>query len=335
MKIAVDVMGGDNAPGEIVLGALDAARAANIQVLLVGDRKAISEYTHNDLPKNVTIYHCSETIDMDEQPANAIRKKKDASVSIATKLVKEGEADALVSAGNTGAQMACALFMLGRMAKVQRPAIAAVIPGLSTPKLLLDAGANIDCRPENLMEFAVMGGVYSEKVLGIANSVGGLLSIGTEPYKGGELTKKTYDLLSKSQLNFYGNIEARDILGDDVDVIVCDGFIGNSLLKFAEGLGHLFYNLLGEVVNKSLFTKAGGLLLLSGVKELQHKLDWQEYGGAPLLGVDGVSVVCHGGSKAKAIKNAIKVAGDCVKNNFVTQLRESINEEKVKSCHMV
>ncbi|NLK01364.1 MAG: phosphate acyltransferase PlsX, partial [Clostridia bacterium] len=260
--------------------------------------------------------------------------KKDASINIATRLVKDGKAAALVSAGNTGAQMASALIMLGRMRGVHRPAIAAVIPGIDGPKILLDAGANTDCGPNNLMEFAIMGNVYAEKVLGISNASVGLLNIGSEPYKGDQLTKAAYDLLCKSQLNFYGNIEAGDMLGDSVDVVVCDGFVGNSLLKFGEGLGHLFYSLLYEAVGKSLFTKAGGLLLLPGVKEIQNKLDWQEYGGAPLLGVNGVSIVCHGGSKAKAVKNAIRVARNCVENKFAIQLQESFSEEKVRACHM-
>jgi len=334
MKIAIDAMGGDNAPEEIVKGAIKAAKDFEVEIIMVGDKNKIKPYLASDAPDNISIVHCSEFIEMDESPATALRKKKDASITVATRLVKEGKASAVISAGSTGAQMAASLITLGRLTKVQRPAIATVMPGIDSPKLLLDVGANTDCRPENLVEFAVMGSVYAEKILEIKKPLVGLLNIGTEPNKGNELSKQAYQLLQKAPINFFGNIEARDILTSSVSVVVCDGFVGNSILKFGEGLAKVFYDLLQDAVKKSLRTKLGGLLLLPGFKDIQRKLDWQEYGGAPLLGVNGVSIICHGSSKAKAIRNAVGVAIQCVEDNFISRLSDSLKEEKVKLCHL-
>ena len=332
MKIAVDAMGGDKAPEEIVSGALQAAEKYKVDILLVGDAGEIQNCC-GSLPGRVEVVPASEVIEMGERPAAALRKKKDASIAVATQLAKDGKADAVVSAGSTGAQMAAALILLGRIPGVQRPAIATVLPGASGPKLLLDVGANTDCRPHNLVEFAIMGSAYAESVLGISSPLVGLLNIGTEPSKGNELTRQAFSLLEKAGINFYGNIEPRDIPIAETSVIVCDGFVGNAMIKFGEGLAKLFYDRLRSAVKKSLLTQFGGILMLSGLKEMGRQLDWQEYGGAPLLGVNGVSVVCHGSSEAKAVKNAVGVAVRCVENGFVQKVYDSIRmEEKVGAC---
>jgi len=258
---------------------------------------------------------------------------------VATRLVKEGRADAVISAGSTGAQMASSLITLGRLQNVQRPAIATVLPGLKGNIVLLDAGANTDCRPENLVEFAVMGSVYAERVLSIDKPKVGLLNIGTEPTKGDLLSREAYQLLKNAPINFYGNVEAREILTGSVDVVVCDGFVGNSLLKFGEGIAKVFYSLLQDAVKASFISKLGGFLLLSSFKEIKRKLDWQEYGGAPLLGIKGISIICHGSSKSLAVKNAVRVAVKCIEDNFVKILSEALetqyasDKEKVKQCH--
>lgn len=331
MKIAVDAMGGDNAPVEIVKGALAAAKDIDGDIILVGDQAQIRSCA-GPMPDNITIVHASQQITMDEKPAVAVRKKSDASICVATKLVRDGNADAVISAGSTGAQMAAALVFLGRMPEVHRPAIATALPSMTTPKLLLDIGANVDCRPENLVEFAIMGSSYAHSVMGVENPLVGLLNIGSEESKGNSLTVEAYCLLKKTGINFFGNIEARDIPTSDVNVIVCDGFVGNSLLKFGEGLVKLFYGLLKDCIGKSPLTKIGGMCLLPALKEMQKGLDWEESGGAPLLGVNKVSIVCHGSSGAYAVRSAVMVAQRCVNNNFIKHMSDSIKREKVFLC---
>jgi glycerol-3-phosphate acyltransferase PlsX len=328
VRIAIDAMGGDNAPGEIVKGALLAAQDCDDQLILVGDKAQI-EAVISDIPTNISIVHCSEVIDMDEKPAIALRKKADASICVATKLVRDGEADAVVSAGNTGAQMAAALRFLGRMPEVHRPAIAASLPAMGRPKLLLDSGANVDCKPEHLLQFAIMGSSFARTVMGVNEPLVGLLNIGSEETKGNSLTMEAYNLLKAADINFYGNIEARDIPTSEVNIIVCDGFVGNALLKFGEGLVKLFYELVKDCVNQSAVTKLGGLCLLPSIKSMQKKMDWEESGGAPLLGVNNVSIVCHGSSNAYAVASAVRVAKTCIKNNFIADMADSIRGEKV------
>lgn len=327
MKIAVDAMGGDYAPKEIIKGALLALELnKDIQIVLVGNEERINELMPNGFDKSrVSIVHCSEIIGMDEHPAIAYRKKKDASISVATRLVKENKADAVVSAGSTGAQMVAGLFGLGRIEGVDRPAIGTVFPTLKGPKLLLDAGANADCKPENLVQFARMGKVYTEKVLGISDPQIALVSIGEEPTKGNELTIKAHELLKAAEgLSFKGNIEGRDILSGKADVMVCDGFVGNTILKVIEGTAMTFFSLMKEELGKNIKSKIGAVLLMPALKGLKGRLDYSEYGGAPLLGVKGVSIICHGSSKALAIKNAVRVAAECVENGFVEGIKDSI-----------
>jgi glycerol-3-phosphate acyltransferase PlsX len=326
MRIAVDAMGGDYAPGEIIKGALQSAgQNPGVEIILVGQPERIKEFLPSgDCPKNVRIVAASEVVEMDEHPAQAIRKKKDSSIVVATRLVKEGEADAVVSAGSTGAQMAAALLGLGRIKGIDRPAIVTVLPTLKGGKLLLDVGANPDAKPENLVQYAMMGSIYAERILGIKNPKVGLLNIGGEEGKGNELTQATYPLLKGAPLNFIGNVEGRDIPYGRADVVVCEGFVGNVVLKTTEGLAGALFQLIKEKITATPVRKLGALAVKPGLKEINKMLDYAEYGGAPLLGVSGISIICHGSSKEKAIFNAIRVARECVESRFIDEIRAEL-----------
>lgn len=328
MKIAVDAMGGDYAPGEIVKGALKAAeRYPDLEIILVGRQDRIMEYISGDgLKPNVEIYEASEVIEMDEYPAAAIKKKKDASIVVATRLVKEGYADAVVSAGSTGAQMASALLGLGRIKGINRPAICTVLPTLKEGKLLLDVGANPDAKPENLLQYGIMGSIYAELILGINNPRVALLNIGSEEGKGNELVQSAYELYKGSFLNFIGNIEGRDIPYGAADVIVCDAFVGNIVLKTIEGMASSLFQLIKEKITSSSTRKIGALLVKPGLKEIARTLDYSEYGGAPLLGVNGTSIICHGSSKEKAIFNAVRVAKECVEGRIIDKIAAQLEK---------
>jgi len=332
MKIAVDVMGGDLAPREIILGALQAAEEyPEIQLVLVGDEARIREETPA-LPGNVAICHAAEVMAMDESVEN-LRRKKDSSIWVATRMVKEQEADAVVSAGSTAAQMAAALLQFGRIKGIDRPAIATVYPTLQGGKVILDVGANANVQPEQLVQFALMGKTYAEVILGIDDPRVALLSNGTEASKGNDLTVAAHQLLGECQIRFIGNIEGRDIPAGDYDVAVMDGFTGNVLIKVSEGLsGSLFY-LLKEEFQQTTRSKLGALLLKPSLKRIKKKLDYAEVGGAPLLGVKGVSIICHGSSKAKAIKNAVRVARECVAGSFISRIETTIQEEGGSEKH--
>lgn len=326
MRIAIDAMGGDYAPEEIVKGALQAAQAyPETELILVGQSERILEFLPaSGCPQNVSLREAAEIIGMEEHPANAVRKKKDASIVVATRMVKEGDADAVVSAGSTGAQMAAALLGLGRIKGIERPAIATVIPTIEGGKLLLDVGANPDAKPEHLVQYAIMGSIYAEKILGIANPRVALLNIGTEETKGNELAQTTYPLLKEAPINFVGNIEGRDFPYGRSDVTVCDGFVGNVVLKTTEGLAGALFQLIKEKITSTTVRKLGALAIKPGLKEIAQMLDYAEYGGAPLLGVNGISVICHGSSKQKAIFNAIRVARECVESQFIERIREEL-----------
>ncbi len=330
MRIAVDAMGGDHAPLEIILGALDAMKEySEIDLIFVGKKEEIERYIEQEVldaeGQKVTIVDCDEVIGMDEHPALAYRKKKGASISVATGLVREKKADAVISAGNTGAQMVAALFKLGRLKGVDRPAICTVIPALTGPKVLLDVGANADCKPENLVQFAIMGSVYAEKIVGIKMPKVALISNGEEATKGNDLVQKAYEILkNESSVQFLGNVEGRDVLMGKADVMVCDGFVGNTILKVIEGTAGAIFTLLKEEISKTSRGKMGAVLLKPAFEGIKARLDYSEHGGAPLLGVDGISIICHGSSKAPAIKNAIRVAIECYNNNFVSALQEGI-----------
>lgn len=325
MRIAVDAMGGDYAPVEIVKGALLAAEASpDVQLILVGQKERIQSFLSGTLPKNVSLHEASEVVEMDEHPANAVRKKKDSSIVVATRLVKLGEADAIVSAGSTGAQMAAGLLGLGRIKGIERPAIATVLPTSDGGKLILDVGANMDATPEQLCQYGQMGSIYAAKILGIPNPRVGLLNVGSEEGKGNELTQKAYPLLKACPINFVGNVEGRDVPYGRADVVVCEGFAGNILLKTAEGLAGVLFQQIKEKITSSMVRKLGALAVKPGLKEIAQMMDYAEYGGAPLLGVNGISIICHGSSKAKAIFNAIRVARECVQVRLIEQIREDL-----------
>jgi len=310
MKIAVDAMGGDDAPGPIVAGAVLAAREYGVGILLVGDsaviRKDLDRCNLSGL--DVSIVHAAQKVEMEEAPSVVIRRKRDSSIWVATEQVKKGNAVAVISAGNSGATMATALFILGPLQGVERPAIATVLPTLTGSAILLDVGANVDCKPLHLFQFATMGHEYAEWVLQKSHPKIGLLSIGEEETKGNEVTKEALKILKASPLNFIGNIEGRDVYSGTADVIVCDGFIGNVALKISEGLADALGKLLKREIAATLGGKLGYLFLRSAFQRFRRRVDYAEYGGAPLLGVNGISIICHGRSSAKAIKNAIRVA---------------------------
>lgn len=326
MKIVVDAMGGDYAPLEVVKGAIDAARVYNLDIILTGEKeqihKELVKYDTKDL--NIEVEDAPEIIAMGEHPATAVRKKKNSSIVVANRLVKEGRGDAVVSAGNTGAAMAASFFNMGRIKGIDRPAIASLLPTTSGFVLLLDAGANADCKPENLLQFGIMGSIYMNKIMDIANPKVGLLNIGEEDTKGNEIYQQANQLLSTSSINFIGNVEGRDITNATADVVVCDGFVGNVVLKFAEGLSRDIFGMIKEEVKKGFISKIGAAMFFSKAKGLKKKLDQNEIGGAPLLGIDGVSIIGHGSSNAYAVKNAIRVAKECIDCSFVEEIRKSI-----------
>jgi len=326
MRIAVDAMGGDFAPRVVVEGAIQAAKKSSYEIILVGNevhlREEVKRYRISSLP--FSIHHCSEVIGMDESPAIACRQKKDSSIMIATQLIKEGMADAMVSAGNSGAVMAAALMVLGRLPKVDRPAIAILIPTLGGPCVILDVGANVNSTAKDLLQFAVMGNIYMKTIMKKEAPRIGLLSIGAEEVKGDEVTVEAHRLLRQSGLNFVGNIEGRDILKGKANVIVCDGFVGNILLKFGEGIAEEFVNLFRDEILKYPMRKMALILFKGAFRDIKKKIDYAEYGGAPLLGVDGCSIICHGSSNAKAISNAIRVAGEFVEKKINQQIKESL-----------
>lgn len=330
MKIAVDAMGGDYAPDEVVKGALEAALEFGQEVILVGDQERINHELAGQGGNLITVVHAPEVVDMGEAPAVAVRRKRNSSIVKATGLVKEGSAEAVVSAGSTGAAMASALLGLGRIKGIDRPAIASILPSERGGTVLLDVGANVDCKPQNLLQFGIMGYLYAEKILGISNPRVGLLSIGEEETKGNELTLSAFPLLREANINFVGNVEGRDIFRGTVDVVVCDGFVGNVVLKAGEGMASALFHIMKEEVTKSWLAKMGTALTVSALRGCKRKLDYSEYGGAPLLGVNGVVIICHGSSTAKAIKNAIRCARESVDNRLVSAIRTSMEESVIR-----
>lgn len=312
-------MGGDHAPSEIVKGAVLASRELpDAEIILVGNQSRIEKELsfYKDIGKISTV-NATEVIDMDESPAQAVKQKKDASVNVAVSLIKEGKADAIVSAGNTGALMASSLFKLGRIKGIERPAIATEFPLPSGKVLLLDMGANVDCKPKHLEQFAMMGSLYAQYVLHIEKPKVGLLNIGEEKEKGNELARETWPLLEKLPLNFIGNVESKDIFNGKAHVIVCDGFVGNLILKFGESFAGVIFNLLKGELSGGILNKIGLAFLLPALLRLRKKISYEEYGGAPLLGISAVVYKAHGRSKAQAIKNAIRESYEAVEKNMV------------------
>lgn len=326
IKIAVDAMGGDNAPHSEVLGVVQAVQEYDVGVILVGAEDRLRE----ELRKNkathlpIEIVHASEVIGMDEAVSTAIRKKKDSSIRVAAKLVRDGKADGVVSAGNTGACMAVTKLVVGSLPTVDRPALATVLPtAKNRPVVLIDVGANVDCKPNHLTQFAIMGEIFSRSILEVSRPRVGLLSIGEEESKGNELTKEVLRILKVAPFNFVGNVEGHDLFRGDVDVVVCDGFIGNVALKLSEGLTEMLTGLLKRDLSAYLSSQIGALLARKAFRTFKTRVDYSEYGGAPLLGVRGIVIICHGSSPAKAIKNAIRVARHCC----ISRVNQKIEDE--------
>ncbi|WP_457643246.1 phosphate acyltransferase PlsX [Persephonella sp.] len=329
MYIALDAMGGDNAPRSNVEGAVLFCREYGIGVYLVGDeaelKKELDKLGAKGLP--IEIVHAEEVIEMDEPPSTAVRRKRKSSMYIAGKLVREGKAQAFVSAGNTGAAMAISKFVVGAAEGIERPGIAVAFPTRKgKPTVLIDVGANVDSRPKHLVYFAVMGHTYVKEILKSSdNPKVGILSIGEEEGKGNDLVKDTYPLLKMTGLNFIGNAEGRDIFTGDFDVIVCDGFVGNVVLKTSESLGTIIVDMIKQEVKKSLISKIGAALMLPALKRFKKKADYAEYGGAPLLGTTGTCIITHGSADSRAIKNALKVASQFEETHFNDKLRENLD----------
>ena len=315
-KIAVDAMGGDHAPAVVVEGALLAVQDVDAELILVGDKLAIEQEClriGGKLPR-FPVINATQTVSMDESPSVALRKR-DSSMKVAFEMIKRGEAQAVVSAGNSGAMMAIGMLVIGTLPQVTRPAILAIVPGTSKGTIIIDAGANVDCKPRQLLQFGIIGSVYAERGLGIVNPRVGVLSNGEEDSKGNELTRAASELLDSAPVNYVGYVEGRDFFNGKVDVIVCDGFTGNVALKTMEGVASFAGEILKSGFEKSWLSRLGYLLTRQSLRHAYRKLDYAEYGGARLLGLDGVAIVAHGGSTALAIKNAIRVASESVSQN--------------------
>jgi glycerol-3-phosphate acyltransferase PlsX len=328
IRIAVDAMGGDHAPSAIVDGAVAAARHLDAQIALVGAAASVETAlnTHADWRDlAIEIVDAPDVIAMTEPPAAALRRKPGASIRVAADRVARGEAEAIVSAGHTGAAVMAAYSAFGTIPGVDRPALATTIPTRSHPAVLLDAGANVECRPQHLLQFAIMGSVYARVAAGIARPRVGLLSIGEEETKGNELTREAHRLLKSAPINFIGNVEGREIYSGDADVIVCDGFTGNIVLKTSEGLVDAVEALLGEELQGTFSSQVGYLLSRRAFRRFRRRVDYSEYGGAPLLGVAGLAIVCHGRSSPKAIRNAIAMAYRFATSNFIRRVEQEIS----------
>lgn len=327
-RIALDAMGGDRGLPVNVEGALLAKKETDHQIILVGDESLIrQELARHGAQDAFLIRHAATVIGMHEKPAEACRTKKDSSIMVCAQMVAEGQADAMISAGHSGAAMAASLWHLKRLPGVSRPAIATIFPTLDGSCVVLDMGANVDCKPKHLFQFAVMGSIYARALLGIERPRVGLLTIGEEEGKGNEATNGTHPLLKDSALNYIGHVEGRDIPQGKADVFVCDGFVGNIVLKFGEGLAAALLQIIkSEIKKRPLIALAAKLLLKAPFKAIKKKTDPSEFGGAPLLGVGGVSLICHGGADPKAIKNAIRGAGVFVAKDINRQISEELHQ---------
>jgi len=331
MKIVVDAMGGDHAP-EVVIQGLQAYLAqGTANVILVGQEDKVKPLLQRYPlpPERVQFRHASQVIEMDEHPAEAVKAKEDSSMVVGMNLLKSGEADAFMSAGNSGGVLAAALFRLGRIPGIKRPALSTVFPTQKGFTFILDIGANTDCKPLYLQQFGIMGSIYAERVLGVPNPRVGIVSNGEEPGKGSMLVQEAFELLKGSNLNFIGNVEGKDIPAGMADVVVTDGFTGNVIIKLAEGAAALMLGIIGEEIRRRKVAALGALLAKPAFRAVKHRLDYAEYGGAPLLGVDGVVIIAHGRSNAKAICNAIRVAERAVNGKIVEQIKSGVAEHLV------
>ncbi len=324
-RVAIDAMGGDDAPGVVVDGAVLAVEEFGAEVVLVGQKDAIEEQLSRRASKapSLSVVGASQVVTMDEAPSTAVRKR-DSSMKVAFELMKRDEVQAVVSAGNSGAMMAVGMLVMGALPQIARPAILAVVPGLLKGTVIIDAGANVDCKPRQLLQFGIMGSVYAQHVLAISNPRVGILSNGEEASKGNELTRAASEQLASAAVNYIGYVEGRDIFNDTVDVIVCDGFTGNVALKTMEGVAGFAGEVLKSAFRKSLPSRFGYILARKSLREAYRRLDYAEYGGAPLLGLDGVAIIAHGGSSAVAIKNAIRLAMQSVSHNVNGHISDAL-----------
>lgn len=326
MKILIDVMGGDNAPQVPVEAAVKAANELGVHMVLIGDTDTINnelkKYTYPE--ENISIVNASEVISNHEEPAKAVRRKKDASVVVAANLLKKGEGDAMISMGSTGALLTAGLLIVGRIKGILRPVLAATLPTAQGPKLLADSGANTNCRPMNLVQFGVMGDIYMRNLFGMENPRVALISNGEEEGKGDDLTKKAYPLMKDAPFNFIGNIEGRDIMEGNADVMVCDGFAGNIVLKTIEGMGSVINKKIKGIFKKNIITKIGALFVMGGIKEFKKSMDYREYGGAILLGCKKLVVKGHGSSDLKAAYSTIKQAKSFIDADVNGEIEEKL-----------
>lgn len=328
MRVAVDAMGGDYAPGVVIEAVADALKEIpDVKILLVGHKEKLSyllQKAHLEESERLEFVHAEEVVEMGEPSTTAIRGKRRSSITVCTELVAEGRADAIASAGHTGAAVAATKVKLRMVKGVDRPAIAAILPAINGKFILIDAGANTDCTPLNLAQFAVMGEIYSQLTFGVKKPRVGLLSVGGEDVKGNSLTKETFKLLSGMPINFIGNVEGHDLFNLTADVVVCDGFVGNVVLKASESLAHAIGSWLKQVLMKNFFRKTGAILARHAFEDLKEISNAEEYGGAPLLGINGVCIIGHGASTPKAVKNAIRVANEFAKSELPRKLSDRI-----------
>jgi len=334
MVIAVDGMGGDFSPQAVVEGCVEAVKELDVDIIITGPEAQINRYlTKSGYNQGkISVLNTSEVISTNEPPVMALRKKKDSSLVKALNLVKDGVADAIISAGSTGALMAGATLIVGRIKGIDRVALAPMLPGKNGSFMLIDSGANVDCKSEYLLQFALMGKVYFENVLNIKNPTIGLINIGTEEEKGNELTKSVYKMLKQTDFNFVGNVEPRDVSSGNTNILICDGFIGNTILKMYEGVASNIFEMLKQETTVSVTSKVGGLLLKPVFKKLKKRFDYSEYGGSAFLGSKGVCIKAHGSSDAKAFKNSVNVAFNCCQNNIISKIStelERINKNNL------
>jgi glycerol-3-phosphate acyltransferase PlsX len=330
MKILVDAMGGDYAPAVVVDGAVQAARDLGLEITLIGRQGPVEAELsrHDTTGLTLNVHNATEVIEMDEHPAAAVRAKKDSSMVVGMELIKQHEADAFFSAGNSGGALAAALFRLGRIRGIQRPALSTTFPS-QTPQgycFILDIGANADCRPEYLAQFALMGSIYVERVMGVPHPRVAIVSNGEEEGKGNQLVQETLPLLKASSLNFVGNAEGKDIPWGIADVIVTDGFTGNVIIKLAEGVSKMLMDIIKQEITSRSVSRVGALLAKPAFDQVKRRLDYREYGGAPLLGVDGVVIVGHGRSDALAVRNGIRMAAQAVENGVLDAIKQGLLE---------
>ena len=328
MKIALDAMGGDLAPQAIIQGAFDAISRSSedLEIILVGNKDKINSCLDKTLPNQISIHHASEIVTMDDDGSKIFKSKPNSSIVQGLKLVKENNANAFISAGHTGAVMATSLFLLGRIPDVKRPCLGVYIKTQTGGKIICDVGANPDANPEQLLQFAIMASVYLDHVEGIKKPQIGLINIGEESTKGSELYKEAFKLFKTELPNFIGNIESRNLFDCDANVLVCDGFVGNTLIKFAEGWMTTFSNLIKEKINNKISYKIGARLIKPALEEIKNQYDYEEHGGTPLLGVNGIAIVSHGSSTPKAIMNSIFVAQESINQNLIQDISRGIHQ---------